>query len=121
MQRYLFPALKPPSETELQEAQAALTAKYDEAASILADLQQETSEIKSTLQDQCGKVDESVNMVNTALQAVKDKEDERNEEMKSIREEVDSIKGLMEKVTFSLTLYRWDRADSRHTLACIDV
>lgn len=94
--------MQPPSESELQAAQAALTAKYDEAAAILADLQQETSEIKSSLDDQCSKVDASVEQVAAALQAVKDKEEERNEEMKSIREEVDSIKGLMEKVVNAL-------------------
>lgn len=75
-----------------------MTAKYDEAAAILADLQQETSEIKSTLEDQCDKVDKTVEQVSAALQAVKDKEEERNDEMKSMREEVDSIKGLLEKV-----------------------
>lgn len=62
-QKYLLPALKPPSESELTAAQEALTAKYDEAAAILASLQEETSEIKQSLGDQCTKVDEAVGQV----------------------------------------------------------
>ena len=97
-QKYLLPALAPPSETELSAAQAALTAKYDEAAAILASLQTETEEIKVTLQEQCSKIDESVDGVNSAISTMKGKESTRDEELKTMREEIDSIKGLMEKV-----------------------
>ena len=97
-QKYLLPALAPPTETELSAAQDALTAKYDQAALILAALQTDTQDIKSTLQDQCEKVDESVQHVTSALSAVTTKDEAREEELKTIRDEVESMKALMHKV-----------------------
>lgn len=98
-QKYLLPALQPPSESELTAAQEALTAKYDEAAAILASLQEETSEIKQSLGDQCTKVDEAVGQVGDTLESLKEREKERDEEIKNMRDEVDTLKSLIERVS----------------------
>lgn len=99
IQKYLLPSLQPPSATELQAAQDALTAKYDEAAAILASLQEETTEIKIIVQEQKEKVDVAVTEVTTALQSMKTTERERTDEVTSMREEVDSLRGLIDKVS----------------------
>ncbi|KAK9893376.1 hypothetical protein P389DRAFT_147859 [Cystobasidium minutum MCA 4210] len=96
--KYLLPALKPPSESELTTAQEALTAKYDEAAAILASLQEETTEIKQSLGEQCNKVDEAVGQVGETLESMKEREKERDEEIKNMRDEVDTLKSLIERM-----------------------
>lgn len=106
LQRYLFPALKPPSETELTAAQEALTAKYDEAALILSSLQEETSEIKQTIAEQCTKVDEAVGQVGETLESLKEREKERDEEIKNMKDEVDTLKSLIERVRKTYATYR---------------
>jgi len=96
--KYLLPALRPPSTSELTTAQDALSAKYDEAARILEQLSAETSEIRETLAETCEKVGMSVGQVDAALAEIKEKEESRDDEFKAMREEVDAIKGLMEKM-----------------------
>jgi len=96
--KYLLPALRPPSTSELTTAQDALSAKYDEAARILEQLSAETSEIRETLAETCEKVGTSVGQVDAALAEIKGKEESRDDEFRAMREEVDAIKGLMEKM-----------------------
>ena len=97
-QKYLFPALQPPSATALAEAQAALEAKYDEASGILASLQDETSAIRETLQSQEESVRESTRAVDSAVKKLGEREEERDRQIGEIKTEMDAIKGLMERV-----------------------
>lgn len=94
-----MPALAPPSQTELQAAQDALTAKYDEAAAILRTLQDETEHIRSTLDEQVTKVDETVDKVIEVLEEVKEHDRDREEEFTKVRDEVDALRGLMDRVS----------------------
>ncbi|KAL7004920.1 peroxisomal membrane protein pex14 [Cystobasidiomycetes sp. EMM_F5] len=96
--KYLVPALAPPSQTELQAAQDALTAKYDEAAAILESLQSDTQHIKQTLDEQTAKVEESVERVTQALDGVQEKERVRDEELDKIKDEVAALRGLVERM-----------------------
>ena len=108
-QKYLFPALQPPSATALAEAQAALEAKYDEASGILASLQDETSQIRETLQSQEESVRESTRGVDEAVGKLAAREDERDRQIGEIKTEMDAIKGLMERVglrSLACSLYR---------------
>lgn len=103
--------MKPPSESELAVAQDALTAKYDEAAQILEALQAETAEIKGSLASQCEKVEASVEQVSSALTEIKEKEESRDEELRAMKDEVDAIKSLMEKVGRVGTVIPWIEGD----------
>jgi peroxin-14 len=62
-------------------------------------LQEETSEIKQSIGEQCSKVDEAVGQVGETLESLKEREKERDEEIKNMREEVDTLKTLIERVS----------------------
>lgn len=97
-QKYLMPALQPPTQTDLEEAQSALAQKYDEAAAILSTLQVETDALKGEMTAQSAKVDGAVKEVRDAMETCMKGETERDEEMEKIKEEVDALKELLPRV-----------------------
>jgi len=96
--KYLFPALQPPTTTQLTEAQEALTAKYDEAAALLSQLKLETETISKDLENQTEKVDTSIEEVKMAIREFKIRDEAREEEFKSIREEVDAVRDMLPRM-----------------------
>jgi uncharacterized protein YukE len=49
LQKYLVPHLQPPSTTAFQQTSAEITSQYDEAARLLQELQEQTSQLQTTL------------------------------------------------------------------------
>jgi peroxin-14 len=49
VQKYLVPHLQPPSTTAFQQTSAEITSQYDEAAKLLQELQEQTSQLQTTL------------------------------------------------------------------------
>ena len=99
-QKYVVPALSPPTDSELQQAQLALEAKYDQAAAMLTQLQEDTTQVKAALEEQNTKVDKTLEEVREAVAEFKVRDGERTEEMKGCKEEVDSIREMLPKVPF---------------------
>jgi peroxin-14 len=97
-QKYLLPALAPPTATQLTAAQEALAAKYDEAAALLETLQADTAAVRADVAEQSRKVDEGLGGVKDAVREVRLKEERRDEEMREIRLEVDSVRDMLPKV-----------------------
>lgn len=79
-------------------AQAALTAKYDEAAAILETLQTDTGALKEDLASQREKVEGAIKEVHDAMEQCMKGETERDEEMEKIKDEVESLKEMLPRV-----------------------
>ena len=96
-----MPALQPPTESQIQQTQDALTAKYDEAAAILAQLQQDSAELKQSMNEQQEKVDAGLDSVKQAVSEMRLADQERSETIKTCKEEIDAIKEMLPKVCLS--------------------
>ncbi|WVR08755.1 hypothetical protein IAU60_005813 [Kwoniella sp. DSM 27419] len=96
--KYLLPHLQPPSTTSFQDTSASLTAGYDEAAKLLADLSEQTTKLQTSLDEDRERVTAVVNEVEDALKSVRDGEERWREEMRDIRGEVESVRELVPKM-----------------------
>lgn len=91
--------MQPPNQTILESDRDALTAKYDEVAATLSQLDTETRAVKLGLEEQKSSIDKELKAVEEALQQLKDGEKHRKEEMERISREVDGMKRDMPKVS----------------------
>lgn len=96
--KYLFPHLQPPNQTILESDRDALTAKYDEVAAMLSQLDAEQKAIKTGLEEQRSSVDAELKKVEAAMEEVRLGEKQRKEEMDRVRNEVETIKREMPKL-----------------------
>lgn len=97
-QRYLFPHLQPPNQTILESDRDALTAKYDEVAAMLAELDAETRAVKEGLERQKFVIEAELKQVEDAMQQLRSGEKVRKEEMERVAREVDSMKRDMPRM-----------------------
>ncbi|KAH8927251.1 hypothetical protein BT69DRAFT_1330595 [Atractiella rhizophila] len=96
--KYLLPALQPPSQSELTEAQLALEAKYEEASSLLSTLQTNSDSLRSSLLEQKAAVDRELQEVRELVDSLRGSEAERRETFRSVRNEVESIRELVPRL-----------------------
>ncbi|SCV72929.1 BQ2448_6854 [Microbotryum intermedium] len=100
-QKFVVPHLQPPSESELEAAQKALEAKYDEAAEMLTTLQQSTDALSQSLDEQKSAVEKELDEVRKAVEEMRDGEKRREEWSKKVGDQVDEVvrglPGLLEK------------------------
>ena len=75
-----------------------MTAKYDEAAAILAQIQQDSAELKQSMNEQQEKVDAGLDSVKQAVSEMRLADQERSETIKTCKEEIDAIKEMLPKV-----------------------
>jgi peroxin-14 len=75
-----------------------LTSKYDEAAALLEQIKADAEATKASVLAQQEKVDKSMAEVQEAVSAFKIRDQERSEELRSCKEEVDSLKEQLPKV-----------------------
>jgi peroxin-14 len=126
IQKYLVPHLQPPSTTAFQQTSAEITSQYDEAAKLLQELQEQTSQLQTTLDGDryesisrflhLGKeekrmkliyrerVNKVVNDVEEAVVSVREAEESWRGEMREIRGEVESVRELVPRVSPPSTL-----------------
>lgn len=97
-QRYLFPHLQPPNQTILESDRDALTAKYDEVAAALAQMDAETRAVKQGLEQQKTSIDAELQQVENALEQLRSGEKARKEDMDRIAREVDAMKREMPRM-----------------------
>lgn len=90
-QKYIIPHLQPPSESDLEAAQKALEAKYDEASEMLKSLQVSTDSIAASLDEQKATVEKDLVIVRKAVEEMRAGEAKREEEARKIKEQVDEI------------------------------
>lgn len=97
-QKFLLPHLQPPTTTEFERTSSDLTAQFDEATQLLADLQKRTGELQESVESERTKVDKVVDEVEEAVEAVRKGEQKWREEMRDLRDEIEEVKDLVPKV-----------------------
>ncbi|SCZ94760.1 BZ3500_MvSof-1268-A1-R1_Chr12-1g03640 [Microbotryum saponariae] len=90
-QKFIVPHLQPPSESELEAAQKALEAKYDEAAEMLLTLQQSTDALSQSLDEQKSAVEKELDEVRKAVEEMREGEKRREEWSKKVGDQVDEV------------------------------
>jgi peroxin-14 len=94
----LLPHLQPPTTTAFEQTSNDLTAQFDEATQLLADLQKQTGELQESVAGERTKVDKVVGEVEEAVDAVRKGEQKWREEMRDLRDEIEEVKDLVPKV-----------------------
>lgn len=90
--RYLYPHLQPPNQTALEEERDALTAKYDEVALHLEELDQTTEAMSQGLAAQQAAIAESVQGVNDMVADAREREERRDKDMDKMRNDVEELR-----------------------------
>jgi peroxin-14 len=101
LQKYLLPHLKPPTSTAYEADRDALTAQFDAAEALLKEMQVETNAVKTASEDQKAKVDQATADVEAAVKEMREGEDRTRDEMREIRQEVDTIQEMLPKARLS--------------------
>lgn len=96
--KYLLPHLKPPSSTVYEEDRDALTAQFDAAEALLKEIQAETQAVRESVEAQKLKVDQATEDVETAVTEMREGEVRTRDEMREIREEINSIRDMLPKM-----------------------
>lgn len=91
-----------------------MEAKYDEAAALLQQLKADSEAVKATMDTQNSKVDGAVDQVTEALQAFQVKERQREEEFMKAKEEIESLKELLNKVRIRQELHGYPKLIPAH-------
>lgn len=96
--KYLLPALRPPTQTELEEAQTRLEQKYDEISGILQTIQTDTEIVKNEMTQQTEKLGQAIKEVESAIDECLSGEIKRDEELMKIQSEVDGLRTSMKQM-----------------------
>lgn len=75
-----------------------MAAQFDAAEALLKDIQAETSAVRTIAEDQRAKVEKATAEVNAAVQEMREGEGRTRDEMREIRQEVDTIQEMLPKV-----------------------
>ncbi|WFD29516.1 peroxisomal membrane protein pex14 [Malassezia sp. CBS 17886] len=90
--RYLLPHLQPPNQTVLEAERDELTAKYDEVAVHLEELDQTTEAIRAGLAEHGAEIEKSVHDVNDMVRDVRVREDRRDQDMDEMKTQIDEMR-----------------------------
>ena len=89
----------------------ALTAKYDEVAAQLTALEEESAGIKTGLEQQKELIEQSLKDVEEAVTSVRGGEKKREEDMDTVKREVERIKDDLPRVRTQSFFEGWIQAD----------
>ncbi|KAF8898667.1 peroxisomal membrane anchor protein conserved region-domain-containing protein, partial [Infundibulicybe gibba] len=96
--KYLLPHLQPPNSTAYEEDRDALTTQFDEAEALLKEIQAESAAVRVAVEEQKGKIDKTVEDVNMVVKEMRDGEIKTRDEMREVREEVNTIREMLPKM-----------------------
>ncbi|KAG8773586.1 peroxisomal membrane protein pex14 [Ceratobasidium sp. 428] len=96
--KYIMPHLQPPSEDAFEATSSQLTAQFDEAATLLKQIQEETVAAHSAVEQQQKMVDSAVEEVKAVMAELKKGEENSQNEMREIRSEIDNIRDMLPKM-----------------------
>lgn len=99
IQKYLMPHLQPPSSTAFQSTSSTLSAQFAEADALLAELQESTTKLQTSLDEDREKIEAVVEGVEEASRMVKEGEERWREEMREVRGEVEGLRELVPRVS----------------------
>ena len=77
-----------------------MTAQFDAAETLLKEIQVETHSVRIAAEDQKSKVERATNDVETAVREMREGEDRTRDEIREIRQEVDTIQEMLPKARF---------------------
>lgn len=93
-----MPHLQPPTSTAYEQDRDALTAQFDAAEALLKEIQAETALVRSAVEEQKEKVDRTTLDVEAAVTEMRGSEIKTRDEMREIRDEVNTIREMLPKV-----------------------
>ncbi|KAL0072040.1 peroxisomal membrane protein pex14 [Marasmius tenuissimus] len=96
--KYVQPHLQPPDTTVYEGDRDALTAQFDAAEALLKEIQSETAAIRTAVEDQKERVDKTVRDVEAVVTEMRQGETTTRDEMREIREEIDTIREMLPKM-----------------------
>jgi len=96
--KFLVPALRPPTQTELEEAQARLEQKYDEVSGFLQTIQTDTEIVKKEMTQQTEKLDLAMKDVQSAVEECLSGEIKRDQELDSVKQEVEGLRTCVQQM-----------------------
>ncbi|SAM09008.1 hypothetical protein [Absidia glauca] len=96
--RVFGPWFKVPTQKELEEDKEKLDEQFQAVEDSLKEIKTQTNEALTSVSDQSKKVEESLTSLETVLKDLKDGDQQRDEEFKSVKEEVESLKALVPKM-----------------------
>jgi peroxin-14 len=97
-----MPHLKPPSEDAFESTTSQLTAQFDEAATLLKQIQEDTVNARDAVQQQQQAVESAVEQVKNVVSELRIGEEKSQNEIREIRSEVDIIRDMLPKVCWDI-------------------
>lgn len=101
-QKYVSPHLKPPSATAYEEDKDAMAAQFDAAEALLREIQAETTAVRVAVEEQNEKVTKVTEEVANVVKDMREGEAHTRNEMREIREEVNTVREMLPKVSLSV-------------------
>ncbi|TFK41095.1 hypothetical protein BDQ12DRAFT_710926 [Crucibulum laeve] len=95
--KYLLPHLQPPTSTAYEEDRDALNAQFDAAEALLREIQSETAAVRAAVEDQKEKIEKTTSDVDAVVIQMREGETKTRDEMREIREEVNTIREMLPK------------------------
>ncbi|KAI8099150.1 peroxisomal membrane anchor protein conserved region-domain-containing protein [Halteromyces radiatus] len=92
------PWFKVPTQVELEEDKEMLDAQFQAVEDSLKEIKTQTNEALTSVSEQSKKVEESLASLETVLNDLKEGDQQRDEEFKTVKEEVESLKELVPKM-----------------------
>ncbi|KAI5123782.1 hypothetical protein M0805_000370 [Coniferiporia weirii] len=96
--KFLMPHLQPPSSTAYEADRDALTEQFDAAEALLKEIQAETAAVRQAVEEQKVKVEQTTQDVDECVKEMRQGEVKTRDEMREIREEVNSIREMLPKM-----------------------
>ncbi|RHZ77925.1 hypothetical protein Glove_168g237 [Diversispora epigaea] len=96
--RYIIPLLKTPTANELERDKKSLTDQFTIASETLDVVKADTKSVKKIIDEQSSKVKESLERLDNTLKDLAIQEGKRDTEIKTLKEEIDTIRDLIPKL-----------------------
>ncbi|KAI8070051.1 peroxisomal membrane anchor protein conserved region-domain-containing protein [Gongronella butleri] len=96
--RVFGPWFQVPTQTELEEDKQKLDEQFQAVEDSLKEIKEQTNDALSSVSEQSKKVEESLSSLDAVLKELKQGDDQRDEEFKSIKTEVEQLKELVPKM-----------------------
>lgn len=93
-----MPHLRPPTSTAYEGDRDALTEQFDAAEKLLKEIQADTVAVREAVEEQKLKVEQTTQEVDACVKEMREGEVRTRDEMREIREEVNSIREMLPKV-----------------------
>ncbi|KAI9010151.1 microbody biogenesis protein peroxin 14 [Hyaloraphidium curvatum] len=95
---YLAPWIQFPAQERLDEDRKHMDEQLSTASTALTAVKDETTSVMKAIDSQATKVNEALSLVETTLKELKEADDKRDEELRSLKDDIENIKNLIPKM-----------------------